>query len=150
MCDWLLRDPGEPLQSRSATDVSLLTALLAFYVAASLIHFIHNAAYLPSYPGLPMSWTRLGVYTAWALLTCVGVCGWMLIRSGWVISGLLLIAVHAACGLDSLGHYIVAPFSAHTFGMHATILLEVSAAALVMLECMRLLLKTVTRRRERT
>jgi hypothetical protein len=130
------------MQSRSATDVSLLTALMAFYVVASLIHFIHNAEYLQSYPGLPMSWTRLGVYAAWALMTCVGVCGWMLVRSGRVIAGLLLIAVHAAGGLDSLGHYVVAPFSAYTFGMHATILLEVSAAALVMLECVRLLLRT--------
>lgn len=137
------------MKAQRASDMSLLTALMVFYLAASLIHFIHNAELLQRYPGLPASWTRLDVYVAWALMTCLGACGWGLVRSGRTRFGLLLIAAYAACGLDSLGHYIVAPFSAHTIDMHATILLEVSAAALVILECARLLVKTLALHRER-
>jgi hypothetical protein len=41
--------------------------------------------------------------------------------------------VYAIFGLDSLGHYVVAPMSKHTLAMNTTILSEVAAAALVLL-----------------
>lgn len=47
------------------------------------------------------------------------------------------LALAAALGLDSLGHYILAPMSSHTTAMNATILAEVVAAALVPLEIAR-------------
>jgi hypothetical protein len=34
-------------------------------VAASLLHFAHNAQYLAQYPNLPPSWSRAEVYLAW-------------------------------------------------------------------------------------
>jgi len=114
-----------------------LIGLLLFYAAASLVHFIHNAEFIADYPGLPVSWSRAGVYSAWVLITTIGVGGWFLMVRGSPRAGLVLLAVYAVCGLDSLGHYVVAPMSAHTLAMNATILLEVTAALLVLAEITR-------------
>jgi hypothetical protein len=92
----------------------VLFILLLAYCGASLIHFIHNAEFLQQYPGLPATWSRFGVYLAWAGMTVVGGIGSMLYFRGHRRIGLAILAVYAALGLDSLGHYIVAPLSAHT------------------------------------
>ena len=114
-----------------------LLALLLIYAAASFIHFVHNAEFLGDYPNLPATWTPAGVYVAWIGMTLVGVIGWLLVRRGFRITGLGVLAVYAALGLDSLGHYVLAPLSAHTLSMNSTILLEVTAAALLLVEVMR-------------
>jgi hypothetical protein len=119
---------------------ALLVLLLA-YGAASLIHFTHNAELVRDYPGLPETWTRAGVYLAWLGLTAVGVGGWLLLGRGFRIAGLGVLAAYALLGIDSLGHYVLAPMSAHTAGMNSTILLEVTAASLVLLEVARQLAK---------
>lgn len=117
---------------RQATNRRLFL-LLGVYAAASLIHFIHNAEFLRDYPGLPDSWTRGGVYLAWLGMTAVGGIGMWLVHRGRAVAGLMLLATYAALGLDSLGHYVVAPLSAHSAVMNTTILLEVGAAGLVLL-----------------
>lgn len=126
--------------SRPGTVPALLQLLLAAYAIASLLHFIHNAEYLPDYPGLPPTWTRLGVYAVWAGITAVGLSGWWLLRRGWRITGLFVVLAYALFGLDSLGHYVVAPMSSHTVAMNATILVEVMAAAAVFIEAARQLI----------
>lgn len=119
---------------------SLLILVISFALA-SLIHFIHNAEFLGDYPGLPDSWSRAGVYLAWGGMTVVGGVGCVLLFRGHKIAGLLIVAVYALLGIDSLGHYVVAPVSSHTWAMNVTILLEVTAAVLLFVECIRLLLK---------
>lgn len=109
-----------------------LPALLLVYGTASLVHFIHNAEFLPDYPGLPATWTREGVYLAWLGMTAVGICGWLLLKRGLRLAGLAALALYAALGVDSLGHYVAAPMASHSLAMNATILVEVSAAALVL------------------
>jgi hypothetical protein len=116
-----------------------LPVLLLVYTAASLVHFIHNAEFLADYPGMPASWTREGVYAVWVAVTLIGVVGWLLATRGYPVAGLLLVALYAVCGLDSLGHYLLAPMSGHTAAMNSTILAEVIAAALVLAEAMRML-----------
>jgi hypothetical protein len=115
----------------------MLLVLLLAYGAASLVHFSHNAEFLGEYPGLPQTWTRGGVYLAWLGVTCVGVAGWLLLKRNYKAAGLALLAVYAVLGLDSLGHYVLAPISAHSIGMNLTILPEVAAAALVLVEVAR-------------
>jgi hypothetical protein len=115
----------------SAERRSLLIVLLIFG-AASLVHFIHNAELIRDYPGLPPSWTRSGVYVAWFGMTAVGACGWSLLSYGHEVAGLLVLESYALLGLDSLGHYAVAPFSAHSTMMNVTILMEVATAAFVL------------------
>jgi hypothetical protein len=57
-------------------------------------------------------------------------------RRGFLLAGLVVLALYAALGLDSLGHYLLAPLSAHTLMMNSTILAEVTAAGLVLVEVM--------------
>lgn len=108
-------------------------ALLLLYLAASLLHFTHNAEYLADYPNLPVWLDRADVYLAWLGLAAVGAAGWVLQRIGWRIAGLLLIGVYAAFGFDGLLHYTRAPIGAHTAAMNFTIWFEVAAAALLLL-----------------
>jgi hypothetical protein len=124
----------------------LLFLLLALYAAASLIHFVHNAEFLSDYPGLPPSWSRAGVYLAWLAMTAVGAVGALLVSRAHVVKGLLLLAIYSALGLDSLGHYVMAPPSAHTTMMNTTILFEVVAAGLVLLEVLRRFYSIMTNR----
>lgn len=114
-----------------------LLFLLALYAVASLVHFVHNAEFLGEYPGLPDSWSRGGVYLAWLAMTAVGGVGALLLHRGREVLGLSLLAVYAAFGLDSLGHYVLAPLSAHTAMMNSTILFEVGMAGLVLIEVAR-------------
>jgi hypothetical protein len=111
----------------------LLFVLLGLFAVASLIHFVHNAEYLNDYPGPPASWSRGAVYIAWLAMTAVGGVGALLVYRGYELLGLILLALYAALGLDSLGHYVMAPLPAHTAMMNSTILLEVGAAGLVLL-----------------
>jgi hypothetical protein len=125
---------------------TLLPILLVVYAAASLVHFVHNAEFLADYPGMPAAWTREGVYAVWVAMTLIGVVGWLLATRGYRVAGLLLVALYAVCGLDSLGHYLLAPVSAHTAAMNSTILAEVIAAALVFAEVVRQLAQQVLRK----
>ena len=114
-----------------------LLVLLIVYAVASLVHFVHNAEFLADYPNLPASWTRADVYLAWFASCAVGLAGWLLVSRGYQRAGLALICAYALLGIDSLGHYAVAPFSAHTSTMNVTILMEVGMATLVFVEAMR-------------
>jgi hypothetical protein len=110
-----------------------LGGLLLLYLAASLLHFVHNAEYLADYPNLPAWLGRADVYLAWLGLAAIGAAGWALYRFGWRLAGLLLIGVYAGFGFDGLLHYTRAPFAAHTQVMNFTIWFEVAAAALLLL-----------------
>ena len=133
------------LKMRTPVQKTLLILLL-IYGAASLIHFVHNAEFVSDYPNLPASWTRAGVYFAWIGLTIVGIVGWVLVNRGYYIVGLLILAIYAALGIDSLGHYILSPLSEHTVAMNSTILLEVVTAAFVLIEIMRQLAWKISER----
>jgi hypothetical protein len=124
-----------------------LLIFLAAFCVASLIHFIHNAEFLAQYPGMPKTWTRGGVYGAWALMTAIGFIGYAMTRTKHLLLGLVLIAAYALCGLDSLGHYIVAPMGAHNIAMNATIFLEVTCAFVLFVYTAKLFLRVARRQR---
>ena len=107
--------------------------LLFLYLAASLLHFAHNAEYLADYPNLPAWLGRFDVYLVWIVQAAVGVGGYALWRRGRRLAGLLLIGAYAAAGFDALLHYTRAPFSAHTPLMNFTIGLECFAAAVLLI-----------------
>jgi hypothetical protein len=106
-----------------------LAVLLLVYLAASLLHFAHNAEFLSDYPNLPDWLTRSQVYSAWAGLAAIGVGGFVLYLRRWHFVGYLLIGLYAALGFDGLLHYSRAPFEAHTVAMNLSIWFEVVAAA---------------------
>lgn len=118
----------------------MLTVLLVAYAAASLLHHIHNAAFLADYPNMPAWLSPAGVYAAWLLEACIGAGGYLLLRRVRSIAGLLLIAAYGAFGFDGVGHYGLAPMSAHTLAMNLTIWLEAAAAALLLIVVARHLL----------
>lgn len=123
-----------------------LLIFLLIYGVASLIHSVHNAEFLADYPNLPDSWSRAGVYFAWIGMTVVGVIGWVLVTRSYHLSGLLLLAIYAVFGLDSLGHYMVASLSSHTLIMNLTIFLEVTAATLVLIEVAKQMIRRMLRK----
>jgi hypothetical protein len=110
-----------------------LLLLMIVYGAASLLHFAHNAIYIQSYPNLPTWLTPLDVYASWCAIASVGVLGYWLLRRISRPIGLVIIAVYALLGFGGLDHYVVAPIGAHSIAMNATILAEVSAAAVLLI-----------------
>ena len=124
---------------RKTIRVDGLLILLLAYCAASLLHYLHNAAFLDEYPNMPGWLSPTRVYLAWLGVTAVGLAGYLLVRRGYRIAGLVVVAVYGALGLDGFVHYGLAPLSAHTFTMHLTIWLEAVTALLVLIAVVRLM-----------
>jgi len=100
-----------------------LLALVLVHAAASLVHFVHNATFLADYPNMPIWITPGGIYAVWLAEAAVGAAGvWLFLRGRMI--GLALIAIYAVLGFAGLDHYMLAPISAHTVAMNATIWLE--------------------------
>jgi hypothetical protein len=106
----------------SSTNRALI-ALVLVHTAASLLHFVHNAAYLADYPNMPAWISPVGIYGAWLAEAAVGGLGVLLVLRGRA-AGLVLISIYALLGFAGLDHYTLAPMSAHTLAMNATIWLE--------------------------
>jgi hypothetical protein len=104
---------------------------MLLYAAASLLHFAHNAVYIDEYPNLPAWLSAADVWLAWLAEFALGVAGFVLMRRHHFFIGHALVAVWAALGFDGLAHYALAPPSAHTLAMNATIWTEVCAAGLL-------------------
>ena len=100
-----------------------LIALVLVHTATSLLHFVHNAVFLEDYPNMPVWISPAGVYAVWLAEAAIGAAGALLWIRGRVV-GLALIAIYAVLGLGGLDHYTLAPMSAHTIAMNATIWLE--------------------------
>ena len=105
-----------------------LLALMLIYAAASLTHFMHNALHIRAYPNLPGWITPFGVYISWCAIAVIGALGFCLYRRVSRSAGLLIIGLYALLGFGGLDHYAIAPVSAHTVAMNASILIEVSTA----------------------
>lgn len=121
-----------------ATDRALLAVVLAC-AAATLFHHAHNAAFLAEYPNMPSSLTPAGVYLAWLGATAVGLSGYLLVRRGYRIAGMALMAAYGVYGLDGLVHYLLAPASAHTPLMNLSIWLEAAAGTALLITLFRTL-----------
>ena len=97
--------------------------LVLLHTAASLLHFVHNATYLADYPNMPTWLSPMGVYGALLAEAAIGAAGvWLWLRGR--VFGLAMIAIYAVLGFGGLDHYTLAPMSAHTIAMNATIWLE--------------------------
>src|SRR3984957_3724193 len=105
-----------------------LLLLMLVYASASLMHFVHNALHIRAYPNLPSWVTPFGVYISWCAIAVIGVLGFWLYRRVSRSAGLLIIGLYALLGFGGLDHYAIAPVSAHTVAMNASILIEVSTA----------------------
>jgi len=106
-----------------------LLPILLIYATASLFHHVHNAEFLAEYPNMPAWLSRSAVYAAWLAATSIGFIGYRILRRGYRLVGLTLLAAYACYGLDALAHYALAPLSAHSPMMNLSIGLEAAAAA---------------------
>jgi hypothetical protein len=120
---------------------SVLAVLLIIHCFASALHFVHNGVFIADYPNLPAWLTASGVYISWCVITSIGASGYVLLQRVSRVVGLALICVYAICGFGGLDHYFVAPLSAHTFAMNATILFEVSTAAVLLVFAVKSLVR---------
>jgi hypothetical protein len=111
----------------------LLLTFMLVYGAASLMHFVHNAAFLSLYPNMPNWLTPFGVMGSWLVIAGIGAAGYWLFRKGLTVIGLGVIALYAALGFGGLDHYVIAPVSAHSLAMNATIVIEVVTASMLLL-----------------
>lgn len=118
----------------------MLLIVLLLYCSASLFHFVHNAVYIDEYPNLPSWISAAGVYLTWFAITGIGALGYILFRYGFRITGLVTIAIYGAIGLDGLGHYSLAPLSAHTFTMNLSIWLEAITAIMVLITALGMMI----------
>jgi hypothetical protein len=108
-----------------------LLALVMVHAAASLLHFVHNATFLADYPNMPVWISPAVVYGVWLAEAAVGAAGVLLLLRGRTI-GLALIALYAVLGFAGLDHYTLAPISAHTLAMNATIWLETATGIILL------------------
>jgi len=111
---------------------NLLLAFLVAYMVGSFIHHFHNAQFIDQYPNMPKGFPPAMAYVVWGAVTLVGLAGYYATRLGHELLGLLVLGVYAAYGLMVLGHYKLAPMSAHTIGANVTIGLELVTAILLL------------------
>ena len=108
-----------------------LLALVLVHAGASLVHFAHNATFLADYPNMPAWLSPAGVYAVWLAQAAIAAVGVLLLLRGRPM-GLVLIAIYAVLGFAGLDHYALAPMSAHTAAMNATIWLETATGMLLL------------------
>jgi hypothetical protein len=120
------------MSDMSSTQDRTLLVLVLSHAVASLLHFVHNATFLADYPNMPGWITPGGVYAAWLGEAAIGAAGVVLFLRGRII-GRALIATYAVLGFAGLDHYTLAPMSAHTLAMNATIWLETITGLILLL-----------------
>jgi hypothetical protein len=126
---------------RDAAKTNLLLGFLLAYMVGSFIHHFHNAQFIAEYPNMPGGFPVAIAYVVWGIVTLVGLLGYYFARRGHELIGLGAVGAYAAYGLLVLGHYTLAPISAHTLGANVTIALECVTAALLLGTVMVLLVK---------
>ena len=109
---------------RDAARSNLLLGFLMAYMVGSFIHHFHNAQFIDEYPNMPTGFPVAIAYVVWGGVTAVGLAGYYFARRGHELIGLLGVGIYAAYGLLVLGHYRLAPMSAHSVGANVTIWLE--------------------------
>jgi hypothetical protein len=128
-----------------ASRPKLIAAALLIYAAASLLHHLHNAAFVADYPDMSAGLTPRAIYIAWLAATALGAAGYLGLRR-YPLLGCTLLALYGAYGLGALLHYRLAPPSAHTLAMNATIVLEALMAAILLIATLALAWRRVRRR----
>ena len=117
---------------RDAAKSNLLLGFLMAYMVGSFIHHFHNAQFIDEYPNMPRGFPVAIAYVVWGTVTAIGLVGYYFARRGRELVGLALVGLYAAYGLLVLGHYRLAPVSAHTTGANLTIGLELITAVLLL------------------
>lgn len=109
--------------SLPAAQVGRLGWVLLATAISSILHYVDNLLFFHEYPEPP--WINRAMIDAfWFVMTPLAFAGWLAIKRGHPVAGLLLLMGYAGCNLLSLGHYLYAPLHAISGRIHAFILLE--------------------------
>jgi hypothetical protein len=76
-------------------------------------------------------------------VAATGVAGYLLMRFGQRVMGLVVTCVFAGLGFNGLLHYRLAPLSAHSLAMNVTILTEVALAFLLVCAVVAALMRAI-------
>jgi hypothetical protein len=125
--------------ARGVLSTRLVRVVLGAAIVSSILHYTDNLVNIEDYPQ-PQWVNEAVVPIAWALLTAVGVAGYVLYRRGsYRVAGACWL-VYSYTGLSSLAHYSFGPLSDFSVRMHAGILLDgVTGAAVLVVELALLL-----------
>lgn len=89
--------------------VRVVSAIFAFAVAVSLVHYTDNYLNFGDYPPasrtVPISASL--VLGAWFAFTAAGVAGYLLFRQSASSLALVLLGAYSGSGLVGIGHYLV-------------------------------------------
>jgi hypothetical protein len=99
---------GSMKQSQSLRLI-VLSAILAFSIASSLIHYTHNFVAVDEYPQVDFisdAVTRAGLLLSWPVLTPVGVWGFWQYQRGHYRVARASLAAYSLVGLLTAGHFV--------------------------------------------
>ena len=80
----------------------MLPIALILLAATTLLHHVHNAEFRDEYPNMPGWLSATAVYGAWLVAALVGVAGYLFLRTGYRVTGTLLLVAYGCYGLDAL------------------------------------------------
>ncbi|HYO61596.1 MAG TPA: hypothetical protein VEU29_06830 [Actinomycetota bacterium] len=100
-----------------------LFRILAAGIVLTTIHYTDNYLYFDEYPQ-PGSLRPWQVYTAWLVLTAVGLAGYRLYKRGHTLPAYVCLVVYSYTGLSSLGHYLYGALGDFSAKQHVFILVD--------------------------
>ena len=89
---------------------TILTAILAFSIVSTALHFTHNFVAIDQYPqssAISNGAVRVAIAVSWPLLTAIGLVGYRLYARRDYPPAHICLAVYAALPLATLGHFAV-------------------------------------------
>jgi hypothetical protein len=108
--------------------VRILSAIFAFAVVVSIVHYTDNYANYSDYPeprNVPTSAAL--VIGAWFAFTAAGLAGYLLFRRRPSDLGLLLLAAYSGSGLIGIGHYLVPGATSMPWWRQAHVCLDIAS-----------------------
>lgn len=112
-----------PAPAPAAREVAVLRRVLLAGIVLTTIHYTDNYLYFDEYPQ-PGSLRRWQVYTAWLVLTAIGVAGYRLFTRGNAPAAYVCLAVYSYTGTSSLGHYLYGTLSDFSAKQHVFIAID--------------------------
>ena len=115
---------------RSHNQTLLLLFLITSIVSTNL-HYTDNATFINNYPE-PDWITVSGIYTAWIILTIIGILGYWLYTQEKLSLSYLCLGIYSLTGLSSPAHYFYGAMSNFSLKMHAFIWLDLLTGASIL------------------
>lgn len=117
----------------------MLTVIGASLLSTA-IHYTDNYIYVHEYPQ-PDWISHEVIYTVWALLTLLGLAGYLFYRDGRATAAGLYLLVYSYAGLSSLGHYFYGSLGDFSVKMHVLIWADGVTGLAVAIAAVRLLVR---------